>query len=150
MRIGCGIVSRSLLFWCDCEGLALYLSNRLLVKYIPIMGIYYGYIFIEQSVPEIRSKPLTIAPKCIALQNAETKRKRLPYPVGNHTNVVVGGGACCTIRKAGGGGGGWGGGSGCLADEREVHFIRGQLYYLLNSARFTIDFRNFNNSSAKI
>ena len=31
-------------------------------------------------------------------------------------------------------------GGGCLADEGEVHYIEGQLYYLLNSARFTIDY----------
>ena len=55
-----------------------------------------------------------------------------------------GGGVCCTLqaqfeRRGAGGGGGW------LADEGEVHYVGH--YYLLNSARFTIDFRNF---SAKI
>ena len=37
-------------------------------------------------------------------------------------------------------GGGGGGGGGLLRDEGEIHFIEGRLYYLLNSARFTIDY----------
>ena len=51
-----------------------------------------------------------------------------------------------TLRKAGGGGS-------CLAVEGEVPYMKGQLYDLLNSERFTIDyndFRNFNTWSAKI
>ena len=42
-----------------------------------------------------------------------------------------------TIRKAGGGGS-------CLAEEGEVPYMKGQLYDLLNSEHFTIDYNYFN------
>ena len=42
-----------------------------------------------------------------------------------------------TIRKAGGGS--------CLAEEGKVPYMKGQLYDLLNSERFTIDYNDFRN-----
>ena len=48
-----------------------------------------------------------------------------------------------TIRKAGGGRGS------CLAEEGEVPYMKGQLYDLLNSERFTIDYNDFRNLKCK-
>ena len=63
-----------------------------------------------------------------------------------------------TIRKTGGGGGrctvqaqykrrggGGGGGGSWLAEKGEVPYMKGQLYDLLNSERFTIDYNDFRN-----
>ena len=48
-----------------------------------------------------------------------------------------------TIRKAGGGRGS------CLAEEGEVPYMKEQLYDLLNSERFTIDYNDFRNLKCK-
>ena len=39
-----------------------------------------------------------------------------------------------------------GGGRGsCLAEEGDIHYMKGQLYDLLNSERFTMDYNDFRN-----
>ena len=51
-----------------------------------------------------------------------------------------GGGGRCTLQAQYERRGGGGGGGSCLPEEGEVPYMKGQLYDLLNSARFTIDY----------
>ena len=54
----------------------------------------------------------------------------------------VGGGVHFRHNTKGGSGGGRGS---CLAEEGEVSYMKGQLYDLLNSERFTMDYNDFRN-----